>query len=92
MPVVFDFDKLSTMDNDHIENLINEMTAEELLIHINAGRARAMNPTFEPSEQEQRAALLMVRKFRATRESKNRTAKAEKAATAPSLSDLMSGL
>lgn len=85
----FDFADVDNCDQNSVEACINAMDRDTLLIQINAGRKLALTPGTNLSEQQNRAALIMVRRLRALRETNTRVKKAEKAsAPVPTLDDL----
>jgi hypothetical protein len=87
-----DFDTIEELGNDRVEAIINAMSMEEISAHINSRQMYLEeNPLEVPSEKQNRAQLLLVRRLRACREATNKTTKALKKAEAAqpfSLTDL----
>ena len=83
MSVTLNFDDIDSMADATVEAIINTMDKETILAHINTWQNRLVSEKqMVPSEQQNRAALLLARRLRSMREESNKGVRAAKKAVA----------
>ena len=87
--MTFDFDNLPPAHE--LETVINALDKDEVLMYINLGRRRVTeDPERVVPELENRALILLARRFRGMRETKPKAGTKTKATGFASLDDMLS--